>query len=93
MQETQIRPLIWEEPTGRWTAKRMHHTYWACALEPRSCNSWAHLPRLLKPVHPRACALPQEEPPQWEAQALQLESSPGSLQQKKPAQQRKPASQ
>ena len=32
----------------------------------------------MKPAFPKACAL-QEKPPQWEAQALQLESSPHLL--------------
>ena len=43
-------------------------------------NYWAHVPLLLKPKCPRAHALQQEEPPQWEAHVLQIESSPHSLQ-------------
>ena len=31
-------------------AKPMHHNYWACALEPKTCNYWAHVPQL-----PKAC--------------------------------------
>ena len=54
----------------------MCHNYWACALEPRSCNHWAHVSQLLKPAHPRACALQQEKPLQWEAHTPQLESNP-----------------
>ena len=34
--------------------------------------------QLPKPVCPRACSPQQEKPPQWEAQALQLESNPCS---------------
>ena len=34
---------------GRPT-KPVYHNYEACALEPRSCNRWAHLLRLLKPA-------------------------------------------
>ena len=34
------------------------------------------VPQLLKPVCPRAHALQQEKPPQWQACAWQLESSP-----------------
>ena len=52
----------------------MQHNYWACAPEPGSCNSWAHTPRLLKPGCPRARAVQQEKPSQWEARALQRES-------------------
>ena len=41
---------------------------------------------------PRACALQEEKPPQWEARAMQLESSPCSLQlQKVCTQQQKPS--
>ena len=28
----------------------MHDNYWACALEPGSHSSWAHMPQLLKPM-------------------------------------------
>ena len=38
----------------------------------------AHAPQLQKPECPRACALQQEKPPQWEARTLQPESSPCS---------------
>ena len=38
-----------------WATKPMCHNYWACALEPASYSPWAHVPQLLKPVHPRAC--------------------------------------
>ena len=41
------------------------------AAKPSYHNYWAQVPPVLKPVHPRACALQQEEPPQWEAQAPQ----------------------
>ena len=33
------------------------------------------MPQLLEPTHPRACALQQEKPLQWEACTLQLQSS------------------
>ena len=67
MQGTQVQSLIRKDP-------------WACALEPRSCNSWAHMPQLLKPSCPRTRAPQQEKTLQWEACILQLESSPCSLQ-------------
>ena len=52
--------------------------YWACALEPRSLDYWVLEPHLLKPAHPRACALQQEKTLQWEACTQQLKSSPQS---------------
>ena len=53
---------------------------WTCALEPESRNYWVHVLQLLKPGHPRACALQQEKPPQQETPAPQLEGSPCLLQ-------------
>ena len=50
MQGTQVRFLVWEDPTCCRATKPMHHNYWACALEPMSHNYWAHMPQLLKPV-------------------------------------------
>ena len=38
----------------------MRHRYGACALEPKSRDSQAHVPQLLKPAHLRACALQQQ---------------------------------
>ena len=46
------------------------------ALEPGSYNYGAHVLQLLKSASPRAHALQQEKPPQWEALVLQLEKSP-----------------
>ena len=49
------------------------HLLWgneACALGPESHNYRTHVPQLLKPVHPKAHALQQEEPPQWEAHEM-----------------------
>ena len=45
------------------------------ALEPGGCNYQLHVPHLRQTARPRACALQQEKPPQWEAHAPQLESS------------------
>ena len=58
----------------------MLHSYWACSLDPGSHNYWAHVPQLLKPPHPGACAVQQEKPSRWEAPVPQLESSPHLLQ-------------
>ena len=46
-QGTWVRSLVWEDPTCRGAAMPVHHNYWAWALEPGSCSSWAHSPRLL----------------------------------------------
>ena len=78
MQETWVQSLTGEDPTSCGAIKPICHNYWACALEPGSHNYGAHVPQLLKPTHPKACALQQEKPLKWEAQALQLESSPHS---------------
>ena len=53
---------------------------WICALEPGNRNYWAHMPHLLKPTFPRACALQQVKLLQWEACSLQPESSTHSPQ-------------
>ena len=49
VQETRIQSLIWEDPTCHGTTMPMHHSYWACALEPGNCNYWAHVWQPLKP--------------------------------------------
>ena len=43
-------------------------------------GAWAHAPQSLEPARLRACAPQQEKPPQAEASASPLESSPRSLQ-------------
>ena len=65
MQGTRVWALVQEDPTCLAATKPMRHNYWACALEPVSHNYWAHVPKILKPVHPRAQAPQQEKPPQW----------------------------
>ena len=79
MQGTQVRSLVWEDPTCHRATKLVRHNYWAYA------------PQLLKPMRPRARALQllslraattearvprarapqQEKPPQGEARAPQ----------------------
>ena len=68
MQGTQVWALVWEDPTCRGATKPVCHNYWACALEPASHGYWAHVPR--------ARALQQEKPLQWEAHALQRRVAP-----------------
>ena len=80
MQETQVRSLVWEDSTCHHAAKPACHNYWACALEPENCNYWIIVPQLLKSVYPRVHALQQEKTLQCEAQGLQLQSRPRSLQ-------------
>ena len=36
--------LIWEDSTCLRASKPVCHSYWACALGPRSTNYWAHTP-------------------------------------------------
>ena len=72
-------PLIGEDPTCHGTTKPMRHSYWPCALEPRSLTDRAHV-LLLQTKMPGACALQQGRPLQWEACSLQLESGPHSPQ-------------
>ena len=42
MQETWVWSLIWEDPTCCEAPKPVCQNHWACALEPGSCNDWAH---------------------------------------------------
>ena len=66
----------------------VHHSFWACALKPRSSNCPAHALQLLKLACPGAHAA-QEKPPQWETQALQLDSSPLTTNREEPLQQQR----
>ena len=79
MQETWLWSLVQQDPIYLRATKPVCHSFWACAREPGSCKYWVHGPQLLKPVCPRACALQQGKPPQWEAQVQRLGSSPCSL--------------
>ena len=48
MQGTQVRALVWEDPTWHRPTKPVCHNYWACAQDPVSHNYWAHVLQLLK---------------------------------------------
>ena len=74
-QGTWVRSLVWADSTCRGAAKPVLHSYGAWALEPASCNSWAHSPQLLKRACSRAFALQQEKILQWEALSSQLEKA------------------
>ena len=41
MQGTQVRALVWEDPTCHGATKHMCHNYWAYALESESHNFWS----------------------------------------------------
>ena len=41
MQGTQVRALVWEDPTCRGATMPVSHNYWACALEPSRHNYWS----------------------------------------------------
>ena len=67
MQETQVQFLIQEDPTCSGVTKPVHHSYWTCPLEFMNQNYWN--PHTLEPVPP------QENLPQREVRAPQLQSS------------------
>ena len=67
MQGTRVQALV-QDPTCQGATKPVSHNYWACPLEPASHNYWA--------LVPRARALQQEKPLQWEARAAQQRVAP-----------------
>ena len=48
VQETRVQSLLQEDPMCRRATEPVCHNYWACVLEPGSCNYWAHEPQLLR---------------------------------------------
>ena len=42
VQETLVQSLVQEDSTCLRATKSIHHSCWACALEPGSCNYWNH---------------------------------------------------
>ena len=48
MQGTLVQFLIQEDPTCYGANKPVHHSFWACVLEPWIRNFWAHMLQLLK---------------------------------------------
>ena len=83
VQVTQVRSLIWEDPTSCGAAKLVCHSYWASAPEPGN-NYWAPLLQLPKPVHPSL--LCNETLLQREALMLELERDPTRQTREKTAQ-------
>ena len=87
---------IWELPwwlSGKeFACQRGRHGFdpWSGKI-PHSAEHEAHAPQLLSKC-PRDCAPQREEPPQWEAQALQLDGSPRRSQlEKRPHSNKDPA--
>ena len=60
-------------PQSTWP---MCHSHQVCTLQLTSCNYQTHVPQLLKPVCPKACAPQQEMSLQWRACALLQEYPP-----------------
>ena len=50
MQGTRVPALVREDLTCHGAAGTLHHSCWACALEPTSHSYRVHTPQLLKPV-------------------------------------------
>ena len=56
---------------------RVHHNYWACALEAGRRNCWGHVrATATEACGPRACASKQEKPLHQGALALQERVAP-----------------
>ena len=68
MQGTQVRALVWEDPTCHGATKPMHHNCWACAIEPGGPTTEARKPRVPAPQ--------QEKPLQREARTPQRRVAP-----------------
>ena len=60
MQGSQVQSQVQEDPICRRATKPVCHNYWACTLEPKSHNNWAHAPKLLKPVNQSPCSAIRE---------------------------------
>ena len=73
IQGTWVWSPVQKASTCHQATKPVSRNYWAYVLEPTCCNYW-NLGAL------RACVQWQKKPPQWEARALQLGSSPCPLQ-------------
>ena len=93
VQEAQFWSLVREDPTCCRAAKPVPHSDWACALEPRNCDCWAHVPQRLEPARPWVCPVQQEKPLQWEARTPRAESCRPLLEaaREKPVQQCRPS--
>ena len=76
--DIRVGSLIGEDPSCYGAPEPMCHSFWVCALQPRSWNYWALQPWNCVCCNPDTC-VPQslwsatKKPLQWEAYALQLE--------------------
>ena len=68
MQETQVRSLVWDDPTRCGATKPERDNYWVCAARAQELKRQ-------KSVCPKALTPQQEKLPQWETQAPRLEKS------------------
>ena len=75
VQGTLVWSLLEEDSRCHEAAKPVHHSYWTYTLEPKSHNYWTCTPPTPEAGAPRAHAVPQEKPQQWEAQAVQRETN------------------
>ena len=71
MQGTRVQSLVREDPTCRGATKPVRHNYWAYVLQLLSLHA-----ATTEVLVPRAHALQQEKPPQWEAHAPQRRVAP-----------------
>ena len=71
MRESQVRAPVQEDHTCWGTAKPVHHSDGACALEPGSRQLLSPCARTTEAWMPWSQALLQERPLQWEAGTLQ----------------------
>ena len=98
MQGTQVRSLVWEDPTCRRATKPVCCNYWARVPQLlKAACSRARVPQLLSPhaatteAHaPRARAPQQEKPLQCEARTPQQRVVPTRHNWRKPVQQGRP---
>ena len=85
MQGTQVRSLVWEDPTCCGVTGPVCHNYWTCAIEPACHNCWARMLQLQKLVHLEPVLCNKKKPLQWEARAPQRRVAPAHCNWRKPA--------
>ena len=75
-QRTPVQSLVWKDPPCHGATKSVCHNFWACALQPTSCNCRVHVLQPLKPKLPGAHSL-QQEKPLWTELCTATPSGPG----------------
>ena len=78
MEGTWVQSLVSKDPTRHGANKPTCHNSWASTLEPASCNYWAHVPQLLKPMIHHKRSHHNEQPAQcsWIAPSRGSEGKP-----------------